>query len=286
MSEKQIQQAKTLIKNADAIVVGMGSGLSASGGLDYTTIEPVKKNYPEYYEQGYDCIFSICGRYWSIDRAPPEQYWSFWARHIKEIRYDAKVTQPYNDLAEILKGRNYFVINTNVDGQYEKSNLDQERCCTPQGNYRYFQCEVPCTQEIYDNKELVEKMVKNMVTKFALRKEDIPRCPHCGKYLIPNLRSDDKFVEKPYMPKVDEYWNFINENKEKKIVFLELGVGFNSPGVIRSPFDYMTYKSPNANLIRINFSDDQVPKEIINKTVMIKGDLKETLEKLKLSFKN
>ena len=277
MNIQQIISARQLIKNADAIVIGIGAGLSAAGGISYTTPELVKKWYPEYYEKGFRSIFSILGEYWRIEYTEPEIFWSYWARHIKNIRYDFPLTQPYIDLYEIVKNKNYFVILTNADGQYQKSQLDQDRVFAPQGNYQYLQCQLPCHQEVYDAKPYIEKMVKNMPSKFAVRTEDIPRCPKCGRYLIPNLRCDDTFVEKPHMKKQKEYRKFIEDNKDKNILFMELGVGFNSPGVIRTPFDYMTYQIPKAKLLRINFSDDDVPREIKDKTLMIKGDLKTIL---------
>ena len=267
MSSKQILQATKIIDSADAIVVGIGAGLSAAGGLNFNSKEVVKRFYPEYFKLGFNSLFELIGSYWSIDKSIPELYWGFWGQHIKNIRYDSKVTH----------------LSTNVDGQYEKSNLDPERLFAPQGNYSLFQCSKPCSNEVYQNEEMITKMVENMQDPYSIRKDDIPICPRCGRYLIPNLRSDDKFVEKPHMRKRIDYQRFINDNCEKNILFMELGVGFNSPGVIRAPFDYMTFEIPNAKLLRINFSDDQVPFEIKHKTLMIKGDLKDILEKIKKS---
>ena len=282
-SLNRIKQGKELIDEADAIVVGIGSGLSAAGGLNFTNEDLVKQFYPEYYELGFKCIFDIISLYWSMDRCSPEQFWSFWARHIKEIRFDPPVTKPYEDLAKILKNKNYFVINTNVDGQYEKSDLDKERVFAPQGNYSLLQCSLPCSNDVYDDKEIIERMVKNMPDKFHIRTEDVPKCPHCGRFLIPNLRSGANFVEKPHIKKRKEYQKFIEDNvkDDKKIVFLEIGVGFNSPGVIRTPFNYMTYEIPNAKLIRINLNDPNVPHEIKSKTIIIQDDIKKVLSILK-----
>ena len=278
VSIQQIAQARDLIKKADAIVVGIGAGMSAAGGLNYVSPDLVKKWYPEYYELGFTGLFPILCEYWQIHYSTPERFWSYWARHIKNIRYDYPLTQPYKDLYEILKNKKYFTILTNADGQYQKSKLDQNRLFAPQGNYQYLQCEVPCCDALYDSKPYVEKMVKNMPDKFSVRTEDIPICPKCGHHLVPNLRCDNTFVEKPHMKKMQEYRKFISDNEDKNLLFLELGVGFNSPGVIRTPFDYMTYSIPNARLLRINFNDDEVPVEIAEKTLMIKGDIAEVLQ--------
>ena len=284
MKEKELllmEKVKKWIDDADAIVVGIGSGLSASAGLDYTSEEVCKHFYPEYYKMGFKCIFDIISLYWTMDRCSPEQYWSFWARHIKEIRFDPPALRPYQDLAEILKGKNYFVINTNVDGQYEKSKLDNNRVFAPQGNYNLLQCSLPCSNDVYEDKEIIEKMVKNMPDEFHIRSEDVPKCPHCGRCLVPNLRGSDTFVEKPHMEKRKEYQKFIEDNMNKNILFLEIGVGFNSPGVIRTPFNYMTYEIPKAKLIRMNLNDPEVPYEIRSKTIVVKDNIKTVLAELK-----
>ena len=275
-----IYKAKQWINEADAIVVGIGSGLSTSGGLDYTSEDLAKKVYPEYCKLGFKCILDIKSFYWSIDQTSPVQYWGFWAKLIKAIRYEPPATKPYQILAEILKDKNYFVINTNVDHQYEKSNLDNNKVFAPQGNYGLLQCSLPCSDDVYDNKEIIEKMLKNMPDEFHIITEDVPTCPHCGRFLIPNLRGGDYFVEKPHMKKRKDYQMFIQNNIEKNLLFIEIGVGFNSPGVIRTPFNYMTYEIPNAKLIRINLFDPGIPKEISSKSIAIKEDIKKALEEI------
>lgn len=202
-------------------------------------------------------------------------YWGYWARHINNIRYKSEILELYKNLMEIMKHKNYFICTTNADGQVQRVGFDKERIFAPQGNYDSFQCSIPCRwDEIYPNKEMIENMVASIDKNYKIDSELIPRCSHCGNYLIPNLRCDSKFVEKPHFHNVDMYEKFINENSDKNILFLELGVGFNTPGIICYPFERLTNAYENAKLIRVNKGSAELAEEIIDKSIEIGGDIK------------
>jgi NAD-dependent SIR2 family protein deacetylase len=277
----KLDSAKKLIQSAEAIVVGAGSGLSAAGGLNYIDESLALKWYPEYYGKGYHTILDIQGKYWSIDNSKPQLYWGFWAQHIWHIRYEAAVTQPYLDLAQILENTNYFLITTNVDSQIEKAGLASSKIFAPQGNYCFFQCSVPCSNELFYNEEMIKNMIQNMPSPFEIQKEDIPVCPYCGALLMPNLRCDGRFVEKPHMKLLPEYEQFVREGANKKIIFLELGVGYNTPGIIRFPFESLTQQYQNAWLIRINNTYASVPRKIKDKAISLHSDLSDIMSDLK-----
>lgn len=266
----KIKQAKELIAESDAIIIGIGSGLSAAGGLDYGNPELVHKWYPEYYNLGCRSLFDIMGQYWvtAITEENATKYWGFWAKHILNIRYITEATQPYKDLSTLFENKNYFIITTNADGQTQKV-FPKDKIFAPQGNYAYLQCQKPCCDEVYYNEDMVRTMIDNMPNAFEIRGCDIPKCPRCGSFLIPNLRADNSFVEAPNLLNMEEYQQFILENSSNKLVFMELGVGFNTPVIIRYPFESMTNEFVNTHLIRINKTQSEVPKEIAHKSISI-----------------
>jgi NAD-dependent SIR2 family protein deacetylase len=237
----------------------------------------VKKWYPEYYSMGFKTIFDIQKKYWRIKDAKAEKYWGFWAQHIYHIRYESQVTKPYIELNQLFNKKKYFIITTNADSQIEKAGFPSEKIFSTQGNYCYFQCSNPCSEEIYYNEKMIDTMVRTMPDHFEIRTEDIPVCPKCGALMIPNLRCDNNFVEKPHMEKLTEYLKFIQENQNSRIVFMELGVGYATPGIIRYPFEKMAQMIDSAMFIRINQNDADIPYTLKKKSISIKADLAKAL---------
>ncbi len=276
----EINKATAIIDNATAIVVGVGSGLSAAGGLNYADPKLGEKWYPEYFALGQKTIINIMSQYWpnTVSRNP-ERFWGFWARHIYHIRYEPNATKPYLDLINIIGNKEHFIVTTNVDGQLEKAGFKKDKIFAPQGDYALFQCQRHCCDKVYDNRKMIDSMINNMPNSFEIRTEDIPKCS-CGEYLIPNLRCDDTFVEMPHMRNMDDYSQFINSHQAQKVVFLELGVGFNTPGIIRLPFEQMTKELSLATLIRINNTNIQTHPDIRDKTLCIKTDLSSILHEM------
>ena len=268
-----VKNAGKLIRSTDKILLGMGSGLSAAGGLNYGDPALAQEWYPEYYEIGFHSIAQIQQLYWFYPQCDPAKYWGFWARHIHHIRYQTEALKPYRDLKALLEGKDYFIITTNVDSQAEKVGFSPDKIFATQGNYCYFQCSKPCRDEIYENKAMVQTMVEHMPTPFTVREEDIPKCPHCGGPLVPNLRCDHTFVETPHMENLPSYMQFLEECEMENVVLLELGVGFNTPVIIRYPFEEITGSYPNARLIRINDAYADVPESIAGKSLSIQADL-------------
>lgn len=259
---------KELIDNADAIVVGIGSGMSASGGLNYVSKDVLRDLYPKYFEMGYEHIFDAISNYWvtNINKRNENEYWDFWTLHINNIRYSFNATKPYLLLADLLKEKNHFIITTNGDHQTQKS-FDKSKVYAPQGDYGLFQCRVNCSNEVYDNKEFIDNYLNG--------NKSIPKCK-CGDYLIPNLRCDDYFCEKASDINSDSYTKFILDNKDKKLLLIEIGVGYNTPVIIRYPFDRISTLG-NVTLVRINVSDCNVNEGNIG----ISDDIVKVLERIK-----
>lgn len=203
----------------------------------------------------------------------PEEKWAYWSKMIYVNRYKVGPTKLYKHLLNIIKNKNYFVITTNVNHQFQLSGFDKERLFYTQGDYGLFQCSKACHNKTYDNKEIVEEMIKQTNNNLIPTKL-VPKCPVCGSLMETNLRKDNYFVEdEDWHKALDRYEKFLKENKEKKILFLEIGVGWNTPGIIKFPFMQMTYRFKNAFYISINNDPSDIPNEIKDKAIHIKEDL-------------
>ena len=277
---QSVEKAADLIADAEHIVLGIGSGLSAAGGLNYADPELVRTWYPEYYSLGFRSIVELQSAYWYIGQGDLQKYWGFWAQHIYHVRYEASATEPYLDLRELMADKEHFIITTNCDSQIEKAGFSKDRIFAMQGNYCYFQCSRPCNDELFYNEQMINTMVENMDSPFEIREEDIPRCPHCGALLMPNLRCDGRFVEKPHLVNASAYERFINDH-EGPLLLLEMGIGYNTPVIIRYPFERLTLYRDNVTLIRINLDCADVPKNIERKSLSIEDDLRKVLHDLR-----
>lgn len=270
-----IEQLKRLINDADAIVIGAGAGLSTAAGFEYGG-EFFKEHFPEMYELGYTDMYSAGFHRFETEEAK----WAYWSKHIYYCRYQG-VKQLYKDLFEIVKNKNYFIITTNVDHQFQLAGFDKNRLFYTQGDYGLFQCSKPCHKKTYDNEEIVFKMLgeqKNNLIPSSL----IPKCPVCGSVMGTNLRCDDRFVEDSGWHKAaNAYSNFLEDNKDKKMLLLELGVGLNTPAIIKYPFIKMTYQLKDTYYVCVNKGNNYIPNEIKNKSFLIDDDLSKIINLLK-----
>lgn len=272
----QIPKLKTALDEADAVVIGAGAGLSTSAGFPYDG-----KRFHQYFadfeaKYGFHDMYS--GGFYSY--ATPEEHWAYWSRYILINRYTNAPKPVYSDLLRLVNGKDCFVITTNVDHCFQKAGFDKKRLFYTQGDYGLFQCSEPCCQETWDNEAVIRQMVaeqKDMKIPSAL----VPRCPHCGKPLTMNLRSDDRFVEDDgWHAAAGRYANFLRTREGQKVLFLELGVGYNTPVIIKYPFWQMTAKNPRATYACINRGEVFCPGEIADRAVCVDGDIGEVLEKV------
>ena len=185
------------------------------------------------------------------------------------------------DLARLLRGRDWFIASTNADGQARKLGLDEARIYTPQGDYALFQCALPCREQVYDNRAFVDAMLAPLGEGDTLiREEDVPRCPHCGRFLVPNLRKDEHFVDALHREGYPRYRDFLERAAGGRLLLLELGVGFNTPGIIRYPFEHLTEKFPAVRLARINLTQAAVPPRLGDRALGLACDIGATLRRL------
>ena len=266
---EQIERLRTALRDCDAVVVGAGAGLSTSAGFVYTG-ERFEKNFSDFAEKyGFRDMYS--GGFYPY--ATLEEHWAYWSRYIYINRYQDAPEPIYDDLLKLVADKDYFVITTNVDHCFQKAGFDKKRLFYTQGDYGLFQCSEPCCQETFDNEAVVREMVARQ-ENMKIPSELLPVCPHCGKPMTMNLRSDDKFVEdEGWHRAAERYANFLRARKGQKILFLELGVGYNTPVIIKYPFWQMTAKNPNATYACINQGQAFAPEEIANRAIVVNDDI-------------
>lgn len=274
---EQINRLKNEIKNADAIVIGAGAGMSISAGLTYDG-ERFEKYFPDFHKK-YGISDMYSGGFYPYETL--EEYWAWWSRHIYINRYDITAGKPYMDLLNIVKDKDYFVLTTNVDHQFQLAGFDKKRLFYTQGDYGLWQCSRACHDKTYDNEETVRLMIKTQ-KNMKIPSDLIPKCPVCGAPMTMNLRCDNSFVQdKGWYSAASHYEDFIRRHKESHILFLELGVGSNTPVIIKYPFWQMTAKNPKAVYACVNHGEAYCPQQIKKQSICFDMDIAEMLENVR-----
>lgn len=278
LMKEPLERVKEELTQADAVVVGAGAGLSTSAGFVYNG-ERFKQYFSDFEaKHGFHDMYS--GGFFPYDS--PEEHWAYWSRYIYVNRYMDAPKPVYDVLFELVKDKDYFVITTNVDHCFQKAGFDKKRLFYTQGDYGLFQCSEPCCQETFDNEEIIRSMIKQQ-KDMRISSELLPVCPHCGKPLTMNLRSDDRFVEdKGWHEAAERYQLFIRRHQNMRTLYLELGVGYNTPVIIKYPFWKLTAENPQAIYACINYGEATCPHEIEKRSICIDGDIGNVLLKLRL----
>lgn len=286
----EINHLKDILKEADAVIIGAGAGLSTSAGFDYSG-ERFQKYFSDFANKyGFSDMYS--GGFYPYDTL--EEHWAFWSRYIYINRYTQAPKPVYEKLFELIKDKDYFVLTTNVDHQFQNAGFDKHRLFYTQGDYGLFQCSQPCHKETYDNADVVRKMVEaqgyvidangvltlpeGVVPKMTVPSELVPHCPKCGRPMSMNLRADDTFVEdEGWHIAAERYSEFLRRHQNMKTLFLELAVGYNTPTIIKYSFWHMTQAWKDATYACLNFGEAYAPDEIKKKSICIDGDIGEIL---------
>ena len=270
----QIHKLKEKLDAADAVVIGAGAGLSASAGFTYDG-ERFHRYFSDFIQKyGFTDMYS--GGFYPF-RAP-EEHWAYWSRYIWINRYQDAPKPVYQKLLKLVEDKDYFVLTTNVDHCFQKAGFDKKRLFYTQGDYGLFQCSQACCQETFDNRQLILEMVEQQ-RDMRIPSELLPVCPHCGKPLTMNLRSDDRFVEdEGWHEAAQRYESFLRTRGNQRILFLELGVGYNTPGIIKYPFWRMTMRSPGSTYACINAGQADCPWELKAQSICIEADIGAVLD--------
>lgn len=276
---KDIFRLYKVIKQSEAILIGAGAGLSASAGFVYDGVR-FQKYFSDFEEKyGFHDMYS--GGFYPFPTQ--EAYWAYWSRFIWVNRYIDAPKPVYQDLLELVREKDYFVLTTNVDHCFQKSGFDQKRLFYTQGDYGLFQCSEPCCQETWDNEGTVKDMIE-WQENMSIPTELIPRCPRCGKPLTMNLRANDKFVQdRGWYQAAERYEDFLRCHQKGRVLYLELGVGFNTPGIIKYSFWHRTERNPHAIYACVNLGQAFCADTIQRQAICINDDIGTVLKKLLLT---
>ena len=281
-----IEQLKQILSEAETVVIGAGSGLSTSAGFTYSGERfekyfsdfAVKYGFQDMYSGGFAPFASL------------EERWAYWSRYIMINRYMDPPKSVYNNILSLVRNKDYFVLTTNVDHCFQKAGFDKKRLFYTQGDYGLFQCSEPCHHKTYDNEKQIRAMWE-FRNEMKIPSELVPHCPVCGKPMSMNLRADDTFVtDEGWDQTAARYETFLQsrnitsrsgqQDGTGNVLFLELGVGKNTPGIIKYPFWQMTAKNPNAQYVCINFGEAFAPYEIEKRSLCINDDIGKVLQEL------
>lgn len=290
-----IRRLQEVLRETDAVLIGAGSGVSTSAGFTYSG-----KRFADYFQDfgekyGFSDMYS--GGFYPYETL--EEFWAYWSRFIFINRYMDAPKPVYEDLYELVKDRDYFVLTTNVDHCFQKAGFDRRRLFYTQGDYGLFQCSGPCCQKTYDNESVIRRMVEaqgyvisesgtlslpeGTVPEMAVPSELVPYCPKCGRPMSMNLRSDDSFVEdEGWHRAAGRYSDFLRRHRNGKVLLLEAGVGFNTPTIVKYSFWRMAYEWEKAVYACLNYEEAFAPDEIKKKSICINGDIGAILNQLQL----
>ncbi len=292
-TENYLVKLQEAFTKSDAILIGAGSGLSTAAGFTYSG-----KRFEQYFfdfAQKYPIRDIYSGGFYPFESF--EEYWAWWSRHIWINRYMDPTNLVYEHLYSLVKDKEYFILTTNVDHCFQKTGFQKNKLFYTQGDYGLFQCSLPCHDETYDNEAIIRKMIESQgftidsQNNLILEKKDslrmriptdlIPYCPKCGKPMTVNLRSDSTFVEDAgWNAAQKRYMNFILEHQQGNILYLELGVGANTPAIIKYPFWRMTFQNKNATYACINYGEAMAPIEIKKQSICINASIDQVISEL------
>ena len=282
---RQLRKASEMLEDADAVIIGAGAGASTAAGLHYGG-----KRFTENFGD-------FIAKYGS--RSMPDMYaagfypfpteeakWGYWSKHALVNRFFPPALPMYQQLLELVRNREYFVITTNVDHQFQKAGFAKERVFATQGDYGEIQCKKGCHQSVYDAEQFFRQMDTTR-EDCCIPSELVPKCPVCGGRMEMHLRCDSYFVEdEAWHVAADNYANFVERFWDKKVVLLELGVGFNTPAIIRFPFETMVRENETFCLIRLNRDAPAVPASFRERAIGIGGDMARAISDLKEQAKH
>ena len=281
VSSNPIEQLREALESADAVIIGAGAGLSASAGMTYSG-ERFRQTFGDCQAK-YGIRDMYSGGFYPFQSL--EEYWAWWSRQILINRYEKAPKPVYDQLLELVQDKDYFVLTTNVDHQFQLAGFDKGRLFYTQGDYGLWQCSKPCHQQAYDNEETVRRMAAEQ-RDMKVPTELIPRCPRCGRPMTMNLRIDGTFVQdEGWYAAARRYEDFLRRHQGQRLLFLELGVGSNTPLIIKYSFWKMTMQNRKATYVCINQEEAYLPGAIQNRSICVRGDIGATLEQI-LSLKH
>lgn len=264
------------IAEADGVVIGAGAGLSAAAGLDYGDQADFAARYPALVKRGLKAAYEMIGH----SGLPPALFWGFWATHVKQKRFVDGTSPVYQGLRRLTDGKDRFVLTSNVDAMFVRNGFDEDLIWSIQGDYAFLQCLKPCSTDVWPSEPVLDRALAafNPATQEVADPTCIPRCIRCGGDVFMNVRGGRWFLEEPYQDQLARWQAWISEQANRRLLLLEIGAGFNTPGVIRWPMERMARNLPAARLVRINLHDARVPRELEGRALSVEAGAREAIE--------
>lgn len=267
-SDHDIQRCCELLHNAQAVLIAAGAGLPVEAGIDYMDTESFARDFPGMVKLGFRRRAELMGySAWS-----PELKWGYLAANVNQVRFQASPHPAYHRLLDLVREKDYFVITSNVDGMFAKNGFDENLVFTPQGDYALMQCQTPCSNAVWPTKPVIDRILPRIdpTTQRVTDSSVLPRCPNCGGDVIMNVRGGHWFIEDPYREQAERFYRWLGDRRDRNLLVLEIGAGFNTPSVIRWPMERIVHTHPHAHLIRVNLQHPQVPEEIAARSVALR----------------
>ena len=270
------EQVARWIREADRVVIGAGSGLSAAAGLDFGDEADFAARFPALVRRGLTAAYQMIG-YSELSEAA---FWAFWSVHVMQMRFADGRSAVYEGLLRLVREKDCFVLTTNVDALFVRNGLDPERVWSIQGDYAFLQCLRPCTTEVWPSAPFLHRAMAAIdpVTQEVADPESIPRCIHCGGNVFLNVRGGDWFLEEPYRPQRERWraW-FGGMRPGERLLLLDVGSGFNTPSVVRWPMERIALRDPEARIVRINLHHADLPRELGGRGLSVAAGAREAL---------
>ncbi|WP_261163901.1 hypothetical protein [Microbacterium sp. Marseille-Q6965] len=276
--------ALSWIRDADRVLIGAGAGLSAAAGYDYTDKARFRELFPALSAAGFSARYELIGH-----PLPPRYNWGYWAVHVDDIRLGDEPNPLYQALRNVVGDREHFVMSSNVDAFFTRNGFDHDRVYTPQGDYALYQCLTPCTRQVWDARPIIAHALKDYDPATGQTSEAaIPSCPNCGGDVFLNVYAGAWYINDHFTPQLDGLNAWLGQTRERgeSLAILEIGSGFNTPGVIRWPMERLAAHIPGAKLIRINRDHAGVPASLASQSASIDGDAADLIHQLATTNRN
>ncbi|MFI6624308.1 NAD-dependent protein deacetylase of SIR2 family [Streptomyces sp. NPDC050528] len=261
--EASARTIRTWLGEADHVLITAGAGLSAAAGYDYGDKDRFRELFPALHRLG------LRSRYLVGVPLPPELWWGYWAVHIDDIRFSPDPNPLYQRLSSLVDGKDHWVMTSNVDALFARNGFDPDRIFTPQGDYGRYQCTAPCTPATWDTQPLVAQLLATYNPATGAVTGSLPSCPNCGGEVEINVRIGPEFVDAPYLPAGRRLQEWLASTVGTRVLILEFGAGFNTPGVIRWPGEHLARQNPHTRFVRVNPTRPETPADLAGRTLSV-----------------
>jgi NAD-dependent SIR2 family protein deacetylase len=264
------------IREADRVVIGAGSGLSAAAGLDFGDEADFAARFPALVRRGLKAAYEMIG-YSELSEAA---FWGFWSAHVMQMRFADGRSPVYEGLLRLVREKDCFVLTTNVDAMFVRNGFEPDRVWSIQGDYAFLQCLRPCTTEVWPSAPPLQRALAAIdpATQEVADPAYVPRCIHCGGNVFMNVRGGDWFLEEPYEGQMERWrrW-FRGIPPRERLLLLDIGSGFNTPSVVRWPMERIALREPAARIVRINLHHADLPRELGGRGLSVAAGARETI---------